>query len=411
MKKIFLNYLNRELEKKNTLVSSNAISEDDKAILLDTIEELKTTIAEVEALEETVDVNTVLDEFKTKIDEKIIALNEKIEIKEDTTLEMENYLENKKSMTDFFYAVKESKNSIEFNANWNAKLSENGITTAEGGAEALLPAAIRGAIKDAWERPSNFLNQLKNTGAKRYLVRTASGEGEGIRAKGHTKGNEKVAQNITLTPKDVKAQMIYKLMPISAIDEFNDEGDLIAYVVDELERQWLAEIQRAILVGDGRQANDANKINSFEAIARQNSDAYCTVTTFDGDPVVSLMEQVVEMVATIEDVDNDGIVLFMSKSDLNTLRKVVVAEGGTAQFISKDAVAEMLGVKEIFTTTMLGTGYRAVAFVPRGYVTVGFTNPDLYSWIDGYKNETVYRMEAPAGGAIEAPKSAACMKA
>lgn len=409
MKKIFLNYLNRELEKKNTLVSSNAISEDDKAILLDTIEELKTTIAEVEALEETVDVNTVLDEFKTKIDEKIIALNEKIEIKEDTTLEMENYLENKKSMTDFFHAVKESKNSIEFNANWNTKLSENGITAA--GAEALLPAAIRGAIKDAWERPSNFLNQLKNTNAKRYLVRTASGEGEGIRAKGHTKGNVKTAQNITLTPKDVKAQMIYKLMPIAAIDEFNDEGDLIAYVIDELERQWLAEIQRAILVGDGRQVGDVNKINSFEAIARQNSDAYCTVTTFDGDSTVSLIEQVVDMVATIEDTDNDGIVLFMSKSDLNTLRKVVVAEGGTAQFLSKEAVAEMLGVKEIFTTTMLGTNYRAVAFVPRGYVTVGFTNPDLYSWIDGYNNETVYRMEAPAGGAIEAPKSAACMKA
>lgn len=409
MKKIFLNYLNRELEKKNTLVSSNAISEDDKAILLDTIEELKTTIAEVEALEETVDVNTVLDEFKAKIDEKIIALNEKIEINEDTTLEMENYLENKKSMTDFFYAVKESKNSIEFNAKWNAKLSENGITTADP--EALLPAAIRGAIKDAWERPSNFLNQLKNTNAKRYLVRTASGEGEGIRAKGHTKGNIKTAQEITLTPKDVKAQMIYKLMPVSAIDEFNDEGDLIAYVVDELERQWLAEIQRAILVGDGRQANDVNKINSFEAIARQSSDAYCTVTTFDGDPAVSLMEQVVGMVTTIEDVDNDGIVLFMSKADLNTLRKVVVAEGGTAQFISKEAVAEMLGVKEIFTTTMLGADYKAIAFVPRGYVTVGFTNPDLYSWIDGYKNETVYRMEAPAGGAIEAPKSAACMKA
>lgn len=407
MKQIFLNYLNRELEKKNTLVSSNAISEDDKAILLDTIEELKTTIAEVEALEESVDVNAVLDEFKTKIDEKIIALNEKIEIKEDTTLEMENYLENKKSMTDFFYAVKESKNSIEFNANWNAKLSENGITAAD--AEALLPAAIRGAIKDAWERPSNFLNQLKNTGAKRYLVRTASGEGEGIRAKGHTKGNTKTAQEITLTPKDVKAQMIYKLMPVSAIDEFNDEGDLIAYVVDELERQWLAEIQRAILVGDGRQANDTNKINSFEAIARATTDAYCTVSTYDS--TASLTDQIVNMVSDIEDVDNDGIVLFMSKSDLNTLRKVVVAEGGTSQYISKEAVAEMMGVKEIFTTTMLGAGYKAVAFVPRGYVTVGFTNPDLYSWIDGYKNETVYRMEAPAGGAIEAPKSAACMKA
>lgn len=410
MKQQFLQYLKNQLTQKQNLVSKNSISDEDKVTLQETIDELTAMIAEVEALEEQVNVDEVLNEFKTKIDEKILAISEKLEIlntKEMT--ENVNYLESKNSMKDFYMAVKESKNGVEFNAAWAAKLSENGITATD--VEALLPAAIRGAIKDAWERPANFLNQLKNTGAKRYLVRTASGEGEGIRAKGHTKGNTKTAQEITLTPKDVKAQMIYKLLPVAAIDEFNDEGDLIAYVVDELERQWMAEIQRAILVGDGRQSSDANKINSFEAIARQTSDAYCTVTTFDGDPTVSLMEQVVEMVATIEDVDNDGIVLFVSKSDLNVLRKVVVATGGTAQYLSKEAIAEMLGVKEIFTTSMLGSTYKAVAFVPRGYVTVGFTSPELYSWIDGYKNETVYRMEAPAGGAIEAPKSAACMLA
>ena len=297
---------------------------------------------EIEALEEAVNVTEVLDEFKNQIDEKIIAITEKINTQKEeemNTIE-NNYLESKNSLKDFYAAVKESKNSFEFNAKWNARLSENGITAED--AEALLPAAIRGAIMDAWERPSNFLKDLKNTNAKRYLVRTASGEGEGIRAKGHKKGEKKTAQNLTLTPKDVKAQMVYKLMPISAIDEFNDEGDLINYIVDELSRQWLVEVQRAILVGDGRQADDVNKITSIEAIARETSDAYVTINEFDTE--VTLMEQVVNMVATIEDVNNDGVVLFMAKETLNTLRKIVVAEGGTPQYVSKEVVAEMIGV-------------------------------------------------------------------
>lgn len=408
MKKQFLVYLQNELKTKNELISKNTISEEDKQTLQGTIDELTAMIAEVEALEDEVDVTEVLNDFKVKIDEKILALSEKLEDKtENKMIETTTYLESKNAMKDFFKAVKESKNSVEFNSAWNAKLSENGITATDD--EALLPAALRGAIMDAWERPSNFLKDLKNTGAKRYMVRTADGEGEGIRAKGHKKGERKTAQNLTITPKDVKAQMVYKLLPVSAIDEFNDEGDLIAYVVDELNRQWLVEVQRCILVGDGREASDVNKINSIEAIGRDTTDAYVTVNTFDAE--TSLMEQVVNMVATINDVNNDGIVLFMSKEDLNSLRKVVVAEGGTPQYIGKDVVAEMIGVKDIYTTSMLGEDYKAIAFVPRGYVTVGFTQPDLYSWIDGYMNETVYRMERPVGGAVEAPKSAAVLHA
>lgn len=411
MKKTFLQYLKNQLSQKQTLISQNSITDEDKTLLNETIAELEAMIADIEAMDEEVNLDEVLAEFKNKIDEKITAIAEKInEQKEETIMTQENYLESRNSLKDFYTVVKNSSNNGEFMANWEAKLSENGISTADGGAEALLPAAIRGAIKDAWERPANFLNQLKNTGAKRYMVRTADATSDGSnRAKGHTKGNTKTAQDITLTPKDVKCQMIYKLLPVAAIDEFNDEGDLINYVVDELGRQWMAEIQRAILVGDGRQNSDTNKINSFEAIARSTTDAYVTVSTVDSD--LTLLDNVVNMVSAIEDVDNDGIVLFVSKSTLNTLRRVVVADGGTSTYMSKEMVAEMLGVKEIFTTTMLGDTYTAIAFVPRGYVTVGFTSPELYSWIDGYKNETVYRMERPAGGAIEAPKSCAVLKA
>lgn len=409
MKKQFLVYLQNELNLKNELIAKNTISDEDKQTLQNTIDELTSMIADVEALEDEVDVTEILNDFKAKIDEKIVALSEKLVEKEENKMEeiKVNYLETKNSLKDFYNVVKTSKNAVEFNSAWNAKLVENGITATSD--EALLPAAIRGAIKDAFERNGNILNQLKNTGAKRYMVRTATGEGEGIRAKGHKKGETKTAQNVEITPKDVKAQMVYKLLPVSAIDEFNDEGDLIKWVVDELFRNWQLECTRCLLVGDGRKASDVNKINSIESIARDTTDAYVTVLTNDSGK--TFVENVVDMITAIEDVENDGIALFMSKSDLNTLRKVVAAEGATPQYLSTQMVAEMLGVKDIYTTSMLGATYKAIAFVPRGYVTVGMTEPELYSWIDGYQNETVYRMERPIGGAVEAPKSGAILKA
>ena len=163
-----------------------------------------------------------------------------------------NYLGSEEAMHDFLQTMRESKTADAFAKNWRGKLSENGITIAEGAEDAYMPEAVRGAIQDAWEKPGNWVNRLKNTRAKAYSVRlnTSDQDAETSRAKGHQKGATKVNQALTFNAKKITPQMIYKRIDLDNMTIFEDDGSLLNYISTELVNQWLIEVQRAILVGE-----------------------------------------------------------------------------------------------------------------------------------------------------------------
>ena len=320
------------------------------------------------------------------------------------------YLKSTNAVRDFLTAMKCSKNAVEFNKYWTAKLSENGISIAEGSESAFLPDAVRGAIQDAWEKPGNWLNRLKNTGAKSYKVRlnTTEQDSEYARAKGHTKGDTKANQALTFTAKSITPQMIYKMIDVDNMTIFEDDGSLMQYVTTELVNQWLVEVQRAILVGDGRASDSAYKITSVEAMVAADS-TYTTTTTHNSD--TSLIDEVVGIVEDVKNDDNGDIVVFMSLNTLNTLRRVMLSETSTPQYVARDIVAEQLGVKEIITTGLLGEDYMAIAVRLDKYVTVGSLTPAFVNWEDYTTNTQNYRVEVPFGGALEGPLSCAVLAA
>ena len=75
-------------------------------------------------------------------------------------------------------------------------------------------------------------------------------------------------------------------------------------------------------------------------------------------------------------------------------------------------VAEQMGATRIITTDLLGSDFKAVAFIPEEYYLVGenILNPVLYTWHEGYKNIDVWRYECVAGGGINAQLSSAVLK-
>lgn len=320
-----------------------------------------------------------------------------------------NYLGSEEAMHDFLQAMRESKTADAFAKNWRGKLSENGITIAEGAEDAYMPEAVRGAIQDAWEKPGNWVNRLKNTRAKAYSVRlnTSDQDAETSRAKGHQKGATKVNQALTFNAKKITPQMIYKRIDLDNMTIFEDDGSLLNYISTELVNQWLIEVQRAILVGDGRLDSDPNKIASVEAIVDAGSPYVTTVTHDDATPIID------EIITMLEDVKDEGnpVTLFMSKQTLNSLRRIMLSDTSTPQYVSQNIVAEQLGVSEIITTSLLGEDYLAIAVVLDKYVTVGSINPAFVEWENYDTNVRNYRVEVPFGGALEGPKSAAVLAA
>ena len=423
-KDIFVEYLKNELSDKNAILSANAISDEDKETVQNQINNLQAILDRVEQIEDTEVSKEVVDglvETVNGLSEKLTALSEKLQFKQDNNdsekdnNEM-NYLETKNSVRDFASAIRNSKNADEFKANWKEYLVANdvnpdSITIAEGSEDAFIPEAVKGMINDLWDRNADWLRDLNFTGAKRFYVRhnTSEQDAETSRAKGWKKGTEKARQDLNFAAKLLEGQFIYKIVEIDLKTKFDSDEALISYVIGELVDQILYEIKRAILVGDGREANDPYKIETVEALAKDTTDAYTVVSTVASSFLVDDMRA---MVDTIHNPNNKSVYVFMSKADLRTLARVQASETSTPVYLSTEQVAEQIGATKIITTDLLGSDYKAVAFIPSEYYCVGAPNPltpMLYSWHEGYKNLDVYRQETVFGAGINGLKSTAVL--
>lgn len=417
MKEKVISFLKKELELKNSLLSENNLSEDDKAVINSGILNLTSLIESLENEQNSVteeEINTI----KTAVEElnqSLTAVQEKLnqQKKEETTTMEENYLQTQNSLHDFAEIVRNSKTRKEFANKWNEILLENGISIAEGNESAFLPEAVKGRIQDIWDRNADWLKDLNIVGAKKYTIRKNDSEQDAAnsRAKGWKKGDTKTSQELVFSAKEVNAQFIYKLQEISLEDEFNDDGALIDYIVKELVDQILYEIKRAVLVGDGRQAGATGKIDKIEAIAKSTTDIYTTVSTVTANGF--LVDDMRAMVDNIKNDNSKPVYVFMSKADLRTLARVQASSTSTPVYLTTEQVAEQIGATKIITTDLLGATYKAVAMIPSEYVMIGegILNPVLYTWHEGYTNTNVYRYETVIGGAIEGLKSTAVLKA
>lgn len=423
-KAIFKEFITNEIANKQNLLLSNSINDEDKAAIQTQIDGLNAIVEKIDALEEDETTNELIDELKqtvTELGEKLTALNEKINLKNNETEKEEtemntNYLETKNALHDFAQAIRNSKSAEEFKSNWNEYLVKNDIDTdssisiASGSEQGYLPTAIKGMINDLWEKGAGWLSDLNYTGAKAFYVRhnTSDKDAETSRAKGWKKNGVKSQQEIELSAKLLSGQFIYKIVSLDNQTIFDNDENLVTYVLSELSNQLLAEIRRCILVGDGRQANDPNKIDSFEAIAKTTTDAYTTVTTASN---TFLVDDLKIMVDSINNPDEKPIYLWMSTEDLRTVSRVQASDA-TPVYMSTEDVASQLGVAKIFKTDLLGSDYKAVAMLPDEYLMVGA--PDLlnglvYKAHDIWTNRDVYRNETVAGGGLNAMKSSAVL--
>lgn len=416
MEKQFLKYL-KDQKVKNELILQNSISEDDKAIIQATQENLQSLIDEIEGME--TEDQTIITELKASLDsleEQMTAIKEKINQNKNTEeknieeKEMENtFLKTNEAMKAFANSIRSSKNADEFRSNWNAVLVENGIVIEEGSEDAFIPAPVKGMIEDLWNKEAGWLKDLRDTKALAYNARFNKDAQDTLaaRAKGHKKGDTKSVQTLNLAAKLIKGQFIYKIQEIDRETKFESDTALIEYVVRELFGQVLYEMKRAILVGDGREANDDNKVYSFETIKKDESDAFTTVTA-RGEGF--LIDDIVKTVNTIKNESSKKVLAFMNTTTLTALRRVQASETASPVYMPIEQIAEMIGVNEIITTDLLGDE-EVIAMIPDSYLLVGKNplNPDMYEWHEGYKNLDVIRYESYVGGGIGTPLSTAVL--
>lgn len=412
MKKDIVKLAKIELERNKRLVAFNTITEDERTVLTEHIRALEELIREAEASEEELTAKEIMRRMRESTDEKLRALEEKIEnaaAEPNPGKAAENYLKSEEAKRDFGRIIRNCvANRSDFNIEWfrhlqGVKYIENAIAFNPDEISVLYPDVVRSKFHDLWRADTNWLTMLNNTRAKRFVVRlnTDIQDKAVVRARGHKKGATKEEQTVTIKSFTIDVQIVYKMVPIDRLTEFYDDGALVDYIIDELYRQMKYEIARCVLVGDGRTPGDPDEITSFTPIAAASSD-HVTTTNYDSN--ISLIENVMAMLNTIDTTDRTDVLLFVSKDDLTELRKRMYGAGGTIQYVSAEEVAAQLGVTRIVTTSFFGVGEtnRACAFIPSLYATVGDVENPRYEAFHEFKtNKDYHRLEAPVGGAPE----------
>lgn len=317
------------------------------------------------------------------------------------TAKVKNYLKSKESLQDFANVLAENagKDAAVVKAAWadHVKVKMD-ITNPE----VLLPGAVVQSITDAFAEGGDIWNVVNKTGLDVFAVMADTVTGEDSRAKGHTRGDTKTEEVITLDDRTIRAQFIYKYLTLSkeTVRENRSTGALLRYVLSELPKRIVRELERAIVIGDGRLADSDHKVKSFVSLKADAADGTTGyATTFTPTVGMSRYESLVRARALVR---ADGPVYMVAKSGFMT--ETLLAEGSNGGYLFQPGanVAAAFNVAGVVTPDWMDDDAEndAYLFVGNAYRTVGDNSVEAFSNFILKENKNEYLQEIYAGGAL-----------
>lgn len=376
----------------------------------ETTEEDREVVSEVEPIEE---LAPEKEEIKEEQEEEMHKENAKMVVmpKALAALPVGNadYLKTKSAMRDFADVLVKNAgcDGKELKKAWADTLKAKGVTNIE----VLLPQALVTSITDALENSGTIWNVITKTGltVRRIDANTLGINAETGRAKGHKKGADKTELSITLVNRVIRGQYIYAYLTLNKEDvrENQDSGALVKYVLETLTKRIVHEIERAIVLGDGRSGDE--EINSFKSIIADATDTSSVFASlYERKADEPLYKALVKASAGLEAEGN--VVAVMSRKTKADLKLSETANGNLVFPIGSE-VAGAFEITNIFTPSWMNEAEaEVVLFVGSAYETVGDNTVEQFQNFTLKANKLEYLHEIYAGGALAVPKSAVVIK-
>lgn len=275
-------------------------------------------------------------------------------------------------------------------------------------------------------------NGIKRTPFARIKSTAANITGDEARARGYVKGNLKAEEVVTLLARETTPQTIYKKQKLDRDDVVDiTEIDVIAWLKQEMRLMLNEEICRAILVGDGRAINHADKIKQDKVRPiYQDEDVYTIhyavtygVSDTDDQKASKLADAAVR---SRKDYKGSGTPWLFASNE--TIADLMLAKDtiGRRLFKDEDELKAALRVSKIVECPVLenvqrttGTGgsaktwdLKALIFNPIDY-TVGADKGGAVSLFDDFDidyNKMKYLIETRISGALTKPYSAIALE-
>ena len=359
----------KQLTLIKTMVS-NAFTEKGQGVA----DLLRAVLDEMEAAEEEFDEDAVIEKVKATLDKSTDIPEAVTDFVVKKCAEVANSLQNniaakghnlpKKVQNAIAFAVlRSTKSDVEQNV--NNVLVKNDITGLT------FNDVIDFAIADSWGDTNPLFAKLHKTPVTKFFYTEDNLSTAKVLAKQWSKTltGEKIVQTIEATPKTIATDFVYKRQQVAVadMDEIEQAGEganFLAYINEELDRQIVNTIIMAILVGDTINAS-ANRIRTFESIATKTADDVFTKVLNVTGTAWTIQNARAIADAVLNPYGKEKIAV-MTQSTLSQLAEFVYSAGGSTIYHSKDEVAAMIGVDDIYITSIIGDD-KIIVLLPDGY--------------------------------------------
>lgn len=261
--------------------------------------------------------------------------------------------------------------------------------------------------KDTNTGYEEILNSVAKSPFSRVKTLVADLTEDEARAKGYIKGNMKKEEFFSLIKRTTAPTTVYKKQKLDRDDIIDiTDFDVVAFMNVEMQLMLKEEIARAILVGDGRDFSDDDKISELNIRPIIGDHEFFTIQKAFANAAAFIEAVILGM----SEYRGSGRPNLYIDPTLLAAVKLLKATDGRYLFgdiPSDEAIANRLGLNKILPTTFM-TGRGALIVNLRDY-TLGATKGGQITNFDDFDidfNQYKYLIETRLSGALTMPKSA-----
>lgn len=407
------------VETKESVETATADDTETKTEETVQTEEVKTDTEEV--VEPPVEVNNKSTKKETTMSTQTdIAKDQVLAPSAQATIEakpdMKSYLKTSAAMDAFAKVLEKEagKGADQVRASWKEHLEvKMGVTNPE----IFLPEALITEIEDAFRAGGEIWNRVTKTGADVWRSAWDSNtdvDADSGRGRGYNRSveEEKAEQELTFVDRVLRPQMVYKYITLNREDVKNQRstGALVRFVLAELPRRIIREVERAIVIGDGRAPGSAYKIQEgnpegFYPIKGDTTAGNVFAATYTPVPGESKYASMLKARDLIE--AQGGVVLIAKKGYLTD---VLLEENATGGFLFAPGtnLASVLRFDAVIEPDWMDSDADNDAYlvVLSGYRVVGDTSIESFTNFQLSINKQEYLQEIWAGGGLTVLDSA-----
>lgn len=273
---------------------------------------------------------------------------------------------------------------------------------------------------------AKVMNATKKSPFSRIKSTAVNITADEARAKGYVKGTKKVEEVIVAMKRVTTPTTVYKKQGIDRDDVIDiTDFDVIAFMKAEMRVMINEEIARAILIGDGRTASDADKINEQNIRPILGDNALYTIPKVidqadaqtDDDLAKTLIKLIIK---SRKEYKGTGNPTFYTTEDVLTSMLLLEDLNGRVIYDTIDKLTTALRVKEIVAVPVMENNTRTNDEETFDYDTLGilvnlvdYTNGadkggeiNFFDDFDIDYNKHKYLIESRLSGALTKPHSA-----